>query len=117
MSWVQSPLSLTSLPLFQFTKNISKLRVALTDPCLIFSSIVWFLVTFVSFFNFVISNKNFLGVLKNLKFRKKKIVKSLTLVNELDNVNFLFMFVYLIFLKWVQKWSKGLSEVIKKLIN
>nr|YP_009495430.1 hypothetical protein [Eunotia naegelii]AWQ64077.1 hypothetical protein [Eunotia naegelii] len=90
--------------------------MALTDPCLIFSSIVWFLVTFVSFFNFVISNKNFLGILKNLKFRKKKIIRSLILINELDNVNFLFMFLYLIFLKWVQKWGKVLSELIKKLI-
>jgi hypothetical protein len=91
--------------------------VALTDSCLIFSSIVWFLVTFISFFNFVISNKNFLGILKNLKFRKKKFNKGLTLTNELDTVNFLFMFLYLIFLRWVQKWCSGFSDLIKKLTN
>jgi hypothetical protein len=88
--------------------------MALTDPYLIFSSIVWFLVTFVTFFNFVISNKNFLGILKNLKFRKKKFIKSLVLINELDNINFLFILIYLIFLKWVQKWGRVLSELIKK---
>jgi hypothetical protein len=89
--------------------------MALTDSCLIFSSVVWFLVTFISFFNFVISNKNFLGILKNLKFRKKKFNRGLILINELDNVNFLFLFLYLIFLKWMQKCSSGFSDLIKKL--
>lgn len=90
--------------------------MALTDPYLAFSSIVWFLVTFVSFFNFVISNKNFLGILKNLKFRKKKLFKSLMLINELNDLNFLFILVYLVLLKWLQKWSKLLSELIKNLL-
>jgi len=90
--------------------------VALTDPYLSFSSIIWFLVTFVSFFNLVISNKNFLGVLKNLKFRRKKLLKSFLLINKLTELNFLLLFIYLILLKWLQKWSKLLSELVKKTI-
>jgi hypothetical protein len=90
--------------------------VALTDPYLSFSSIIWFLVTFVSFFNLVISNKNFLGVLKNLKFRRKKLFKSFLLINKLTELNFLLLFIYLILLKWLQKWSKLLSELVKKTI-
>jgi len=90
--------------------------VALTDPYLSFSSIIWFLVTFVSFFNLVIINKNFLGVLKNLKFRRKKLFKSFLLINKLTELNFLLLFIYLILLKWLQKWSKLLSELVKKTI-
>ncbi len=90
--------------------------MALTDSCLIFSSIVWFLVIFTSFFNFVISNKSFLGILKNLKFRKKKVTISLFLIHELENLTFLFLLIYLISIKWFKKWSILLFGLMKKLI-
>lgn len=89
--------------------------MALIDPCLSFSSVIWFLVTFVSFFNFVVSNKNFLGVLKNLKFRQKKLIKTLLLIKELNNFKLLLVFIHLIFLKWLQKWNKLTFQVLKKI--
>jgi hypothetical protein len=89
--------------------------MALIDPCLSFSSVIWFLVTFVSFFNFIISNKNFLGVLKNLKFRQKKLVKTLILIKELNNFKNLLIFIHLIFLKWLQKWNKLTFQLLKKI--
>jgi hypothetical protein len=89
--------------------------MALIDPCLSFSSVIWFLVTFISFFNFVVSNKNFLGVLKNLKFRQKKLFKTLILIKELNNFKNLLVFIHLIFLKWLQKWNKLIFQFLKKI--
>lgn len=89
--------------------------MAITDTSLIFSTTVWFLVTFIGFFNFVISNQNFLGILKNLKFRRKKVLQTFYLINKLENLNFLLIILYLILLKWVEKWGKLLSIFLKKI--
>jgi hypothetical protein len=91
--------------------------MALTDPCVIFSTIVWFLVTFVSFFSFFTSNKNFLGILKNLKFRKKKLIYSLFLMNELDSLNSLLVIIYSILFRWLKKWGKLLLGLTKRLMK
>jgi hypothetical protein len=89
--------------------------LAITDISLIFSTTIWFLVTFIGFFNFVVSNRNFLGILKNLKFRRKKVLQTLDLINKLENLNFLLIIIYLILFKWIEKWSKALSLLLRKI--
>jgi hypothetical protein len=84
--------------------------MAITDPCIIFSNIIWFLATFVCFFNLVICSNGFLGIFKNLKFRKKKITRSIILIKELESVGFLLTLINLILHKWFKKWNKMLKK-------
>ena len=90
--------------------------MALTDLCILFSTVVWFLVTFISFYNFFTSNKHFLQILKNLKFRKKKLVKTVTLIINLDQLNPLLVDLKYYFVsKWTTPWSIQLIRLIKLL--
>jgi hypothetical protein len=87
-------------------------NMVLTDICILFSTVVWFLVTFISFYNFFISNQDFLQILKNLKFRKKKLLKATNTLIMLDSLNPLLKLNHKIVSAWVTLWSEQLISLI-----
>jgi hypothetical protein len=79
--------------------------MAMIDPCIIFSSLSWLCLIFVCFFNFFISNTQFLAIVKIIKFREKKYTYNLFLLKKLELLNFnKVLFVILSILKcWLIK--------------
>jgi hypothetical protein len=79
--------------------------MTIIDPCIIFSLLVWLFFIFVYFFNFFIRNKKFLAVVKNIKFRNKKIIQSFILIKQFKTliITNVFLVIYILLKHWLRK--------------
>jgi hypothetical protein len=86
--------------------------MAITDSCTIFSTIVWFLVTFTGFYNFFSSSLNFFGILKNFKFRAKKVIDVTSRTSVLDSFSTLSDLTIKMTLNWTAAFNSRLSSLL-----
>lgn len=76
--------------------------MAILDTCVITTTLIWFLLTFIGFLNFFTCNVSFFVVIKNSKFRKKKLFENAETLKTLKFLNLkeVFLVIYFISKRW-----------------